>query len=164
MGDFLRKLAALSICVTLAGMILPEGDTRRVARLALALLMTLLMTSALMELLAAARLAPHAREAGALLDSALTDYDARADERYRRATLTAWANQLAERCERFCKSAGYAVEATAYLQEDGSAHHITLRLLRREETPLYDPAQLPGRLCEALSLDSGQVTWEELAP
>ena len=161
MSDFLRRLTALSVCVTLAELLLPEGDTRRVARLALTLLVTLLLTATLMDVLAAARLAPEPEAPGALLERALATYGEQEADRYRETALTAWANQLAERCERLAASAGYRVEATAYLLPDGSVHRVSLRLRSRDEEPLYAPAALPERLGAALGLDDGRVSWAE---
>ncbi len=161
MNEFLRKLSALAICVTLAELLLPQGGVRQAARLSLTLLVTLLMAGALMELLAAVRLTEAASSPAAMIETALAESDAQTEERYRRTALTAWANQLAERCERLCRSVGYEAQATACLQTDGSVHHVALRLLSRDDAPLYSPAELPARLCEALGLTEGQVYWQD---
>lgn len=160
MSDFLRKLVALSACITLAELLLPQGDIRQAARLVLTLLVTLLLTTTLLELLSRARLSPQPEAPAAVLQAALEEVDTQADERYRQTVLSAWANQLAERCERLCASAGYRVEAVAYLLPNGAAHHVELRLLSKEETPLYAPALLPERLCQTLALEPGQVCWQ----
>ena len=154
MDGFLRRLAALGVLTTLCELLLPEGGTRRVARLTVGLLTTAMLLGAFLSVRSAVLGGGAASPEAAVVASA--EAFVRADgERYRDAALQARANQASDACGRLLAAAGYRGDAVVTVDADGAIVSVELRA--EAEAPLLSPDELSQRVAEAFALERAQV-------
>lgn len=148
MNAWVRQLAALSVLWTVCEMLLPEGR-QQMARMAMGVLaMTALLTT-LGNAATQTRVLP---AAPAFSEAAVQA----AQDSYRRAALTAAANQTGAYCERMAKRAGYTASAAVTLRMDGGVEEIQL-VLDTPQAPLLTPSQLIQTIAEQLQTETEQI-------
>ena len=156
MSAFVRQLAALSVLWSLCELLTPSGGQRRMARLAVSLLVMTALVATLGEAL---------NGAGASAWAALPVLaEGVQSESLARAAVQSAADQTWRYCEGVARRAGYQARGQVLLSQSGALERVCLYLtVPQGGAPLVEPEGLRDRLVQALATEPEriQVLWAE---
>ena len=155
MDGFLRRLAALGVLTTLCELLLPEGGTRRIARMTVGLLTTAMLLGAFLSVRQAV-LGGDARQPESAVIASIDEVVALDDQRYRDAALLARANQASGVCRKLIEAAGYCGDAVVTVDSDGAI--LGVELHAQADMPLVSADELSARIADAFALERAQVS------
>lgn len=155
MRELLTQVAALAVLMTLGELLLPDGKLRGTARLAMSLLMTTVLVSALIGALNAVK--GNGQAATALANKVILQTETELEERRVNAFLTAQANEGARLCEKLGKNAGYEGGARVLYTPEGELARVELTF--REKNPLIDRQAMRKAIAEAFETDTEKIVW-----
>ncbi len=150
MDRLIRQLAVLAVLWTVCELLTPSGRQQQITRAAMSLLvLTALLSSA-----------------GAWLDGEQAALPAAvrqglevSQSQYRRTALTAFANQVKQWCESYCRRAGYEARVDVTLRLDGALEKIDLTL--NAAAPLMSRERLVKMLADELDTEAQRICLTE---
>lgn len=147
MNAFVRQLAVLSILWALCELLLPSGRQQPLVRMTASVLVITALLSTVGQWLGQAS---H-QAAPALIQQA----DQSWTQSYRRAAVTAAANQLKRYCEHLAQRAGYEAEATVFLTLEGTLERAEVTV--NAQAPLLSAPELRQELARRLGVEEARI-------
>lgn len=150
MDRLIRQLAVLAVLWTVCELLTPSGRLQQITRAAMSLLvLTALLSSAGAWLGGEQAALPAAVQQGLEVSQS----------QYRRTALTAFANQVKQWCESYCRRAGYEAWADVTLRLDGALEKIDLTL--NAAAPLMSRERLVEMLAGELDTEAQRICLTE---